>query len=77
MTLSERVLDQLLGHGTVCRRTHQALADELGTVRRIITRLLSRFEAEGLVRLSRERIEVLDVQRLRALAGGQALPALA
>jgi CRP/FNR family transcriptional regulator len=50
--------------------THQALADELGTVREMVSRLLKGFEAQGLVRLARERIEVTDARRLRALAGG-------
>ena len=69
--LDRRLADHLLGHGTVLRVTHQALADELGTVRRIVTRLLNRFEADGLVRLGRERIEVLDAQGLRTVASGQ------
>ena len=39
-------------------------------MRRIVTRILNRFEADGLVVLGRERIEVLDVRRLRAVASG-------
>jgi CRP/FNR family transcriptional regulator len=48
--------------------THQALADELGTVREMVTRLLKRFERDGLVALSRECISVLDAAGLRAVA---------
>jgi len=48
--------------------THQQLADELGTVREIVTRLLRRFEREGWVRLGRERIHIADSPALRALA---------
>jgi CRP/FNR family transcriptional regulator len=54
--------------------THQALADELGTVREIVTRLLKRFERAGWVKLARERIDVLDSTALRAMAGGAPWP---
>jgi CRP/FNR family transcriptional regulator len=57
----------LLGHGPVVHTTHQALADELGSVREIVSRLLGRFERAGWVRAGRERIEVLDVTALRDL----------
>jgi CRP/FNR family transcriptional regulator len=68
--LDQRLAHTLLGHGAVLRCTHQALADELGTVREIVSRLLSRFERAGWVRLGRERIDVLDSAALRALARG-------
>jgi len=68
--LDQRLAHTLLGHGAVLRCTHQALADELGTVREIVSRLLSRFERSGWVALGRERIEVLDAPALRALASG-------
>lgn len=70
--LDQRLADHLLGHGQRYRTTHQALADELGTVREIITRLLNRFEAAGYIRLGRERIDVLDPANLRAVAYGPA-----
>jgi CRP/FNR family transcriptional regulator len=70
--LDERLADYLLGHGRVIHTTHQELADELGTVREIITRLLKRFAAAGAVKLGRERIEVIDAIALRALAAGVA-----
>ena len=54
------------------KTTHQALADELGTVREIVTRLLHRFERDGLVELSRESIALKDSAGLRTLAAGQA-----
>jgi CRP/FNR family transcriptional regulator len=66
-----RLAGTLLGHGTLVHTTHQALADELGTVREIVTRLLRRFEREGLVELSRECITVVDVNGLRTLAAGE------
>ncbi len=69
--LDRRLAQHLLGHGQILRTTHQALADELGTVREIVTRLLNRFEASGYVRLGRERVEVVDAAGLRAMAGGE------
>lgn len=66
--LDQRLAGALLGHGAVMAVTHQALADELGTVREIVTRLLKRFERAGWLRLGRERIEVLDAAALRQLA---------
>jgi CRP/FNR family transcriptional regulator len=68
--LDQRLAQALLGHGPALVTTHQALADSLGTVREIVSRLLNRFERDGWVRLSRERIEVLDSHALRALASG-------
>nr|WP_201495226.1 Crp/Fnr family transcriptional regulator [Rubrivivax sp. A210] len=73
--LDQRLAAALLGRGAQVHTTHQALADELGTVREIISRLLARFERAGWVRLGRERIELLDSQALRALAAGGPLPA--
>jgi len=50
--------------------THQALADELGSVREIVTRLLHGFEDRGWVHLGRERIEIRDHAALESLARG-------
>jgi CRP/FNR family transcriptional regulator len=66
--LDQRLAAALLGHGVQRRITHQGLADELGTVREIVTRLLHRFEREGWVELGREQIRVLDGAALRALS---------
>lgn len=68
--LDQRLAAALLGHGAVVLATHQGLADELGTVREIVTRLLKRFERQGWVRVGRERIDLLDVPALRAAAAG-------
>jgi CRP/FNR family transcriptional regulator len=68
--LDQRLASALLGHGQVVQGTHQALADELGTVREIVTRLLKRFERAGWVAIGRERVEIVDAQALRSLAAG-------
>ncbi len=66
--LDQRLAAALLGHGLVVVTTHQALADQLGTVREIVSRLLQRFAQDGWVSLSRERITILDSAGLRHLA---------
>jgi len=66
--LDSRLAATLLGHGSQLRATHQALADELGTVREIVTRLLRRFERAGWVELSRECITIRDSVALRQVA---------
>ncbi|HJV88360.1 MAG TPA: Crp/Fnr family transcriptional regulator [Noviherbaspirillum sp.] len=48
--------------------THQQLADELGTVREMISRVLDDFAHQGLVILGRGKITLADPARLRALA---------
>ena len=70
--LDQRLATALLGHGLVVHTSHQALADQLGTVREIVTRLLKQFERAGWVRLARERIELLDAAALRGLAADRA-----
>ncbi|MGF1643310.1 MAG: Crp/Fnr family transcriptional regulator [Thiotrichales bacterium] len=45
--------------------THQTLANELGTAREVVSRHLKYFESRGWVRLSRNRIELLDFEALR------------
>ena len=65
--LDRRLAAALLGRGTPLRLTHQMLADELGTVREMVTRLLRRFEREGWVVLGREQIQISNGAALRAL----------
>ena len=67
--LDQRLARTLLGHGRELHATHQALANELGTAREMVSRLLKRFEEAGAIRLGRERIEILEPGTLRRLAG--------
>lgn len=55
--------------GGILTVTHEELARHLGSAREVITRLLKYFSQEGLIRLSRGRIEILDMQRLSEKAG--------
>ena len=66
--LDQRLANLLLGKGRHLQVTHQQLADELGSVREMVSRLLKGFAAQGLVRQGREQIEILDPGGLRRLA---------
>lgn len=66
--LNERVASALLGHCAPVVITHQRLADEVGSVREVVSRILKDFEAQGLVRLERGRIHIVDRDRLMLAA---------
>ena len=68
--LDQRLAAWLLERGPLVTVSHQAVADELGSVREIVSRLLKQFEEEGHVRLGRERIEVLAPAALRQRVAG-------
>ena len=48
--------------------THETIAGHLGTAREVVTRMLRYFQEEGMVKLSRGMIAVIDEKRLRKLA---------
>lgn len=62
--LDERLARLLVERGPVLTVTHQALADELGTAREVVSRILEAFKTRGGVHLRRGRVEVLDAARL-------------
>jgi CRP/FNR family transcriptional regulator len=66
--LDQRLAALLLAKGDPVHATHQALADELGSVREIVSRLLRMFEDKGWVDLARERIRIVDRASLTAMA---------
>lgn len=74
--LPERLAAALLGlapePGGGVAVTHQRLADEVGSVREIVSRILAEWAADGVVALGRRRIRVLRPDRLAALARGEA-----
>ena len=67
-------LDQRLAKLLLARQddtlnvTHQQLADELGSVREIVSRLLKGFAAQGLVAQGREQLNITDRPGLQKLA---------
>lgn len=60
--LAKLLLDE---PGSKISRTHQQIADELGTAREVVSRQLKRFENKGWVSLGRGYIEVLNKDALR------------
>ena len=66
--LDQRLAALLIAKPKPIQSTHQALADELGSVREIVSRLLKNFADQGWVRLGREQIEVIDTPALKKLS---------
>lgn len=67
--LDQRLAKLLLArHDNALNVTHQQLADELGSVREIVSRLLKGFAAQGLVALGREQLTIIDRPGLQKIA---------
>jgi CRP/FNR family transcriptional regulator, anaerobic regulatory protein len=62
--VAQRLAARLLQHARPVEATHQTLADELGTRREVVSRILETFQRAGLIRLGRKRIEILDASAL-------------
>ena len=50
--------------------THERIANHMGTAREVVTRMLRYFQTEGLVRLTRGAVEVLDAKGLQRIRDG-------
>lgn len=62
------LLEEAVIEGTnMLKITHESIANHLGTHREVITRMLRYFQSEGLVRLSRGTVEIVDETRLAQL----------
>jgi CRP/FNR family transcriptional regulator len=48
-------------------RTHQQIADELGSAREVVSRQLKRFENKGWVMLGRGYVEVINKEALQKI----------
>ncbi len=62
--LDQRLAALLANKPSPFQTTHQALADELGSVREIVSRLLKSFAEKGWIRLEREQIEIVEANSL-------------
>ena len=47
--------------------THEKIANHLGTAREVVTRMLRYFQSEGMVKLTRGTIEIVDDKKMRTL----------
>ena len=54
--------------GDTVRLTHEQIARYMGSAREVVSRMLKYFESEGLVKLSRGGIQIVDREKLKALA---------
>ena len=57
---------QLEGTNTL-KITHETIANHMGTAREVVTRMLRYFQNEGMVKLTRGTVEILNEKALRAL----------
>jgi len=65
MSIDRRLAIHLLEQAAIAQSdsftaTHDAIARDLGTAREVVTRMLKRFQEDGLVALSRGGIALLD-----------------
>ncbi len=69
----ERLARTLLARESrgVVEATHLAIASELGSAREVVSRMLQRFEREGLIAIERGRIVIRDSEALRRIAAPQ------
>ena len=49
--------------------THEKIANHMGTAREVVTRMLRYFQSEGMVRLTRGTVDIVDRKRLLRLQG--------
>ncbi|MGN1166021.1 MAG: Crp/Fnr family transcriptional regulator [Lachnospiraceae bacterium] len=68
-SLDKRVASFLLEESSIeesdkLKLTHEAIANHLGTHREVITRMLRYFQSEGMVKLSRGTVMILDKEKL-------------
>ena len=71
-SLDKRVAAFLLEEAAIegtseLKLTHEIIANHLGTHREVITRMLRYFQSEGMVKLSRGAVAILDGRKLEAL----------
>jgi len=63
--MDQRLAALLLTKGPIIKITHQELADELGSAREVISRILKTFEAHGFLQLGRGYILILEPAALQ------------
>jgi CRP/FNR family transcriptional regulator, anaerobic regulatory protein len=66
--LDQRLASLLINKSNPIHATHQSLADELGSAREIVSRLLKGFAEQGWVKLGREQIDITDAAALKNFA---------
>ena len=57
----------MVEENTVLKITHEKIANHLGTAREVVTRMLRYFQSEGMIRLTRGTVEIIDKKSLENL----------
>ncbi len=52
----------------ILRITHEQIASHLGTAREVVTRMLRYFQSEGIVKLMRGSIRIIDMEKLSGMS---------
>ena len=60
--------ESTLEGSTSLKITHEKIANHMGTAREVVTRMLRYFQSEGMVKLTRGTVELIDEDRLESLA---------
>ena len=60
--------ESVLENSTSLKITHEKIANHMGTAREVVTRMLRYFQSEGMVKLTRGAVEIVDERRLEILA---------
>jgi CRP/FNR family transcriptional regulator len=58
--VDQRLASRLIVGPPRLASTHQMLADDLGTSREVVSRILETFQRSGMIRLGRKQIEIVD-----------------
>ncbi len=68
--LAKFLLEEAALEGTNSLRiTHEKIANHMGTAREVVTRMLRYFQGEGMVKLTRGSVDLVDTKKLNALRG--------
>ena len=59
--------ESMIENTTVLKITHEVIASHLGSAREVVTRMLKYFQNEGMVKLTRGTIEILNMKKLNEL----------
>lgn len=67
--VASRIAGALLEHralegGDELSLTHETIAKDAGTAREVVTRILKQFQSDGLVKLGRGKVIIVDPERL-------------
>ena len=66
--LATFLLEESVLEGTeALKLTHETIANHLGTHREVVTRMLHYFQSEGMVKLTRGTVEIINKEKLKAL----------